>query len=118
MTASHSPAFGRFVERVAFASTEEQNRAYDIDAVDEMTTEERDITVKLVTERLWNGGGGWREMEALRVLQARMAPVAGSVVRRALTHPNYDVRLHAWTTLANESGPVMRRPRTTSVSAL
>jgi hypothetical protein len=118
MTATHSPAFWRFVERVVFASTEKQDRAYDLEAVDEMTAEERDIAVKLVTEHLWNGSGGWREMEALRVLQARMAPVAGSVVRRALTHPNYEVRLHAWTLLANESGPVMRRPRTTSGSAL
>jgi hypothetical protein len=51
MPARHSPAFWRFTERVPSAAVEKQSGGYDLEAVDEMTSQERDIVVKLLTGR-------------------------------------------------------------------
>ena len=103
-----SRALQRFVGSVRLA--QQNGGGFDLEALEEIRGTEQTTVVHLLAQRLEDGGGSWREMEALSVLNARLAPGAGTVLQRALAHPKYEVRLYAWTMIPNESGPLLRRP--------
>lgn len=66
-----------------------EGESYDLDALDDIRPAERSTAIAMLTAHLAASGVNWRDVEALTALGA-FEPV-----RAALSHPDYEIRLHA-----------------------
>jgi hypothetical protein len=100
-----SAAYQRFLKSLNIGLEEwREGIGYDLEALAEITPEERTAAVDLLRERLATRGD-WRDVEALAAIGT---PEAREVIRAARNHPNHQVQLRAAECLeaAGEDGQI------------
>ncbi|MCL2449571.1 MAG: glutathione binding-like protein [Polyangiaceae bacterium] len=97
---SRSNAADRFWRSTKIGYVEwHDGTGYDVDAVREMTPDERDDVVR----SLRNRSPGWREVEVYGLVDT---PEARAALREALVAPSAETRLHAAATLYDLGDPI------------